>query len=187
MFLQRRQRQAFMLSLMPRTPTASENPITVVGLDPGLANLGLGAVREAGKDAVYLDSALIRTSSKQAQDERLEHLYHAVGDFLDSHHPHALAIEDQYFHQRGDIAFKVGQAVGVCLLAAKHHGVDVVSYGPMQVKQALVGLGKASKAQVAYMVRALLHLKKMPDSSHAADALALALTHISSRRIGALG
>jgi crossover junction endodeoxyribonuclease RuvC len=57
----------------------------------------------------------------------------------------------------------------------------------MQVKQALVGSGKASKAQVAYMVRALLGLKKMPDSSHVADALALALTHLSSRRIGALG
>ena len=187
MFLQRHHRKAFMLSLMPRTPTASENPITVVGLDPGLANLGLGAVREAGKDAVYLDSELVRTSSKQAQDVRLEHLYHAVGDFLDTHQPHALAIEDQYFHQRGDIAFKVGQAVGVCLLAAKHHGVAVVSYGPMQVKQALVGSGKASKAQVAYMVRAMLELKKTPNSSHVADALALALTHLSSRRIGALG
>ena len=197
MFLHNQQHKAFMLTTMPKTPTprtptpktptASENPIIVVGLDPGLANLGLGAVREAGKDAVYLDSALIRTSSKQAQDERLEQLYHAVGNFLKLHQPHMLAIEDQYFHQRGDIAFKVGQAFGVCLLAAKHHGVEVVSYGPMQVKQALVGSGKASKAQVAYMVRALLGLKKMPDSSHVADALALALTHLSSRRIGALG
>ncbi len=173
--------------LSSRPTSTSSNALIVVGLDPGLANLGLGAVQEVGRDAVYVDSKLVRTSSKAKQADRLETLYNETLSFLRTHKPAALALEEQYFRQRGDIGFKVGQAVGVCLLAAKHQNIPVVTYGPMHVKQTLVGSGRASKAQIGYMVRALLSLKQIPESHHVADALALALTHLSSRRLGALG
>ena len=170
--------------LMKQVKAAS--PLVVVGLDPGLANLGLGAVREVGRDVTCLGAQLVRTTPSQTQGERLETLYTAVSDFLRAHQPDILAVEGQYFHRQREVSFKVGQAFGVCLLAAKQQGIGVAEYGPMQVKQALVGSGRASKAQVSYMVRAMLSLKETPESHHVADALALALTHLSSRQLQAL-
>ncbi len=171
---------------MVRPVNSAADTLTVVGLDPGLANLGLGAVREVGRESVCLGSQLVRTSPSQGQAERLKILYTEVAAFFDRYRPDVLAVEGQYFHRQQEVAFKVGQAFGVCLLAAEERGVTVVEYGPMQVKQTLVGTGKAGKAQVAFMVRALLHLKETPESFHVADALALALTHLSSRRLQAL-
>ncbi len=160
--------------------------LTVVGLDPGLANLGLGAVRESGREVACLGSRLVRTSPAQKQEERLAHLYEEVVNFFWLHKPDVLAVEGQYFHRQREVSFKVGQAFGVCLLAAAQQKISVVEYGPMQVKQALVGTGRAGKAQVAYMVRAMLGLKETPESHHVADALALALTHLSARQLQAL-
>ena len=166
----------------------NEQPVmVVVGLDPGLANLGLGAVREVGNQAHYLDSQLLRTPSTMPQAERLALIYEQTRDFLEQHQPQMLAIEGQYFHQQRDTAFKVGQAVGVCSLVAAHLHIPMVEYGPLQVKQSLVGSGRASKEQVRYMVRAMLNMTRLPSSHHSADALALALTHLSARRIGGMG
>lgn len=157
--------------------------LVVVGLDPGMANLGLGAVREEGRELRCLGSQLVRTGSHLPASRRLTRLYRCTRDFFQAHRPDALAVEGQYFHQQRDVAFKVGQALGVCLLAAQQLQIPVYEYGPMQVKQTLVGSGHADKAQVAYMVRALLGLTQTPESHHVADALALALTHLSYRRI----
>ncbi len=170
----------------PSRTYKESSALTVVGLDPGLANLGLGAIRETGREVTCLGSQLVRTTPAEAQAERLETLYNAVSDFFRVHQPDILAVEGQYFHRQREVAFKVGQAFGVCLLAAKQQGIGVVEYGPMQVKQALVGSGRASKAQVSYMVRALLGLRETPESHHVADALALALTHLSARQLQAL-
>ena len=168
-----------------RTP-AGERPLRVVGVDPGLANLGLGAIEERGREVRLLGAELVRTSSRQPQAQRLLRLRRSVEAFLDEHRPDALALEGQYFHHQRDAAFRVGQAVGVVLLIAAERGVPAFEYGPMHVKQALVGTGRADKAQVAYMVRALLSLPKTPDSSHVSDALALALTHLQGRRVAEL-
>ncbi|HEX7003439.1 MAG TPA: crossover junction endodeoxyribonuclease RuvC [Trueperaceae bacterium] len=169
---------------------AERSPITVVGLDPGLANLGLGAVREEGKRTRWLGARLVTTRSRSRQTDRLAQIYDEVSEFLALHKPDALAVEGQYFHQQKETAFKVGQALGVVLLAADRNGVEVFEYGPMEVKQALVGSGRASKEQVSYMVRGLLELPAdaaaRMTSHHVADALALALTHLSARRLKAL-
>ncbi len=159
----------------------------VVGIDPGLANLGLGAVEEVGNEPRLLGSLLLTTRPREAQAARLLRLRLAVAEFLAEHRPDALAVEGQYFHRQREVAFKVGQAVGVVLLTAAESGVPVFEYGPLQVKQALVGSGRADKAQVAYMVRALLKLSATPSSHHVADALALALTHLQHRRVAQLG
>jgi crossover junction endodeoxyribonuclease RuvC len=162
--------------------------LVVVGIDPGIANLGLGAVCQHGREARYLGGELVRTAAGQDQTARLYKLYTEVDEFITRFSPGAIALEGQYFHRQREVAFKVGQAVGICLLIAAQREIPVFEYGPMQVKQALVGTGRASKAQVTYMVRALLSLNTTPESHHVADALALALTHLSSYRVlGAKG
>src|SRR5690625_1301891 len=160
---------------------ANKPVLTVVGCDPGLANLGLGAVRETGRDVTWLGSELLRTSARRPLQQRLSYLHEGVRTFLSTHRPDALAIEGQYFHQQRETAFKVGQAVGVTLLAAAEFGIEVFEYGPMQVKQTLVGSGRANKGQVLYMVRALLGPDTAGLSHHAGDALALALTHLDRK------
>lgn len=166
------------------SPSTAE-PYRVVGIDPGIANLGLGAVEEHGHDARLLAAEVVRTRAHEAQAARLLALKRAVGAFLDTHRPHAVAVEGQFFHRQRDLSFKVGQAVGVVLVVAAERGIPVFEYGPMQVKQTLVGTGGAHKQQVTFMVRALLGMTRAPVDHHASDALALALTHLSSRRLGA--
>ncbi len=155
----------------------------MLGVDPGLANLGLGLVEEVRRESRLVASELITTSPRTPQHERLLLIRGRLQAFIAQHRPHELAIEGQYFHRQREVSFRVGQAVGVVLLTAAEHGLAVHEYGPMQVKQALVGTGRADKAQVAFMVRALLKLQGTPSSNHVADALALALTHLQSRRV----
>lgn len=157
--------------------------LTVLGVDPGLANLGLGVVREQRRSFTCLASSLVTTSSKLDAATRLQDIYLQVSKILQVHKPQALALEGQFFHHQRAAAFKVGQAVGVVLLAAAEQQVPVFEYGPMQVKQTLVGTGRADKAQVLFMVRGMLELPAGAISHHVGDALALALTHLSFRRI----
>ena len=156
----------------------------ILGVDPGLANLGLGAIEAHGSDARLLSTELVKTRARDDDGARLALLYDAVRAAIAAVDAEALVVEGQFFHRQRDAAMKVGQALGVVRLAAHHAGVPVSSYGPLQVKQALVGTGRADKAQVAYMVRALLRLTSAPPSHHVSDALALALTHWSAHRIG---
>ena len=158
-------------------------PLRVIGVDPGLANLGFGIVEEVGREQRYLASQVVTTNSRTPQAKRLLTSRQEFQALLATHRPHAVAIEGQYFHHQRDVAFKVGQAVGVVLLTAAEAGLPVHEYGPMQVKQALVGNGRAAKEQVAFMVRALLKLQATPTNNHVADALAIALTHLQSRRV----
>jgi len=166
--------------------TRKSDTYRVVGVDPGLANLGMGAVEEVGKQPRLLDSLMLKTSSRTLQPERLRIIRDSVTAFMEAQRPHAVVIEGQFFHQQKAVAFKVGQAFGVVMLCAADLGVPVYEYGPLQVKQTLVGTGRADKAQVAYMVRALLALPAAPVSDHVTDAIALALTHLQARRIGEL-
>lgn len=164
-----------------------EAPVRVLGVDPGIANLGLAMVEEVRREARLLGSATVKTSARQEQSQRLLHLRRELLDYIELHRPQVVAIEGQYFHRQREVSFKVGQAVGVVLLSAAELELPVFEYGPMQVKQALVGNGRADKAQVAFMVKALLKLPTELSSNHAADAVALALTHLQSRRVSQLG
>lgn len=157
----------------------------MLGVDPGLAHLGLGAVVERGRDARLGFAELVRTHPSDGDGARLTRLFDATLAAIDRLEPHALALEGQFFHRQREAAFKVGQAVGVVRLAAERRGVVVFEYGPLEVKQTLVGTGRADKAQVAFMVRALLGgAPTGPDRGHhASDALALALTHLARRRL----
>jgi crossover junction endodeoxyribonuclease RuvC len=150
----------------------------VLGIDPGLANLGLGLVEGDIRKAKHLHHVCLTTQSAWVMPRRLAYLHEEVTRLLGEYQPDAVAIENQILRRQADVAFKVGQAFGVVQLACAQAGVPVHSYGPMQVKQAVVGTGRADKEQVIYMVKATLGVREL-FNNHAADALALALTHLA--------
>ncbi len=167
-------------------PGSGARPLRVLGVDPGLANLGLGAIEEVRRDARLLGSRLVTTSSRQDQSERLLTLRRELLSFIALHKPDVMAIEGQFLRRQPQTSFLVGQAVGVVLVTAAEAGLPVFEYGPEVVKRSLVGNGRADKTQVAFMVRALLKLTAAPEANHETDAIALALTHLQARRLGAL-
>jgi len=152
----------------------------VLGIDPGLANLGIGIVEGDARRARHIHHVCVYTESADVMPRRLLYLHQELTRLIDLHQPEAVAIEGQFLRRQADVAFKVGQAVGVVQLACAQAGLTVHPYGPMQVKQALVGHGRADKDQVIYMVKASLGLREI-GSTHAADALALALTHLAQQ------
>jgi crossover junction endodeoxyribonuclease RuvC len=164
----------------------NEEAVRVLGVDPGLADMGLGAVGEHRRESTLLLAELVRTRPSDPAGVRLDAIHCALLAAIERVKPQALVVEGQYFHRQREAAFKVGQAVGVVLLAAHSRGVPVFQYGPMEVKQTLVGSGRADKSQVAYVVRALLG-REVPGGAghHVSDALALALTYLARRRIEA--
>ena len=108
---------------------------------------------------------------------RLEVLYHDMRELLEAGKPEAMAIEELFFGQNVTTGIGVAQARGVILLSAAQQSVPVFEYKPMQVKQALVGYGNATKHQMMDMTRRLLHLERAPRPDDAADAIAIALCH----------
>lgn len=151
----------------------------VLGIDPGLANLGIGVVEGDARRAACLHHECVETPSAQVIGLRLLTLHQRLSEVIDEFQPDAVALEDQILRRQADVAFKVGEAYGVVRLTCAQRGLAVYGYGPMQVKKALVGVGRAEKAQVIYMVKASLGLRTL-SNNHAADALALALTHLAS-------
>ncbi|BDP40235.1 crossover junction endodeoxyribonuclease RuvC [Deinococcus aetherius] len=154
----------------------------VLGVDPGLANLGLGLVEGDVRKARHLHHICLTTESAWVMPRRLQYLHSEVSRLLAEYQPDAVAIEDQILRRQADVAFKVGQAFGVVQLACAQAGVPIHAYGPMQVKRSLVGTGRADKEQVIYMVKASLGLGEL-FNNHAADALALALTHLAHQSV----
>jgi len=149
----------------------------VLGIDPGITNLGLGVVEQVGKQARMLHAEVIKTAHGRSAPERVGTLYRAVYQVAATYKPQAIAVEEQFFYRQNELAYKVGWAMGAVFLVADQHSIPVYGYGPPRVKQALVGQGHADKNQVAYMVRAILRLKALPRPTHLADALAVALAH----------
>lgn len=150
----------------------------VIGIDPGLANLGIGLVEGDARRAKHLYHICLTTESAWLMPRRLQYLHEELTRLLDEYQPEAVAIEDQILRKQADVAFKVGQAFGVVQLACAQADIPVHAYGPMQVKKTLVGAGRAEKEQVIYMVKAQLGIREL-FNNHAADALALALTHLA--------
>lgn len=153
----------------------------VMGIDPGIAITGYGLVQPgrqgSGKAIAY---GCVRTPARTPLAERLSLLYEDVSALISEHQPDVLAIEQLFFNRNTTTAFIVAQARGVVVLAAAQQGVQVVEYTPLQVKQAVVGYGRAEKQQVQHMVKALLNLASAPKPDDVADALAIALCHTHS-------
>ena len=152
-----------------------------LGVDPGTAILGYGVV--AGEDEpAAVAYGVLRTPSDQPMPARLLRLYEGIRALIAEHRPDVLAIEQLLFGRNVTTALAVGQARGVVLLAAAQAGMPVAEYKPAQVKEAVVGYGKAEKQQMQEMVRLLLRLPAVPHPDDAADALAVAICHVHTAR-----
>lgn len=160
--------------------------MTVLGLDPGTAITGYGLLRTEGSRLTVIDYGTLETSKGLPDAERLLNLYREAKELIARANPDAVAVEHLFFGRNVNTMLSVGRASGVLLLAAAGAGVEIAEYTPMQVKMAVVGYGVADKKQVQFMVRQLLSLKETPKPDDVADALALAICHAHSFRLGAL-
>jgi crossover junction endodeoxyribonuclease RuvC len=156
----------------------------VLGLDPGSQRTGYGVVDCQGGGERHIASGCIDVTG-QDMVVRLQRIYGAVAALVAEHRPDMIAIERVFVHRNPDSALKLGQARGVALCAAASLGASVHEYAPRAIKIAITGYGAAAKPQVAQMVRNLL-LLEMSLGADAADALAVALCHSQTRRLGAL-
>ena len=149
----------------------------VLGVDPGIAITGFGVVEYINSRFKVLDYGCIRTAAGVPLPDRLNILYDGLGRIVDIYRPNEMAVEELFFNKNVRTALAVGQARGVTLLAARQRGVEIFEYTPLQVKQAVVGHGRADKVQVQYMVKVLLCLSETPSPDDVADALAVAICH----------
>lgn len=155
----------------------------VLGIDPGTATTGYGLVRESPRgDLELVDYGTILTPAGMDQEKRLLLLYQRLNELILLHQPETGAVEKLFFRRNVTTAISVGQARGVILLALAQANIPVAEYTPMEVKQAVSGYGGADKKQVQVMVQALLQMSELPRPDDAADALAIAITHLHSYR-----
>jgi crossover junction endodeoxyribonuclease RuvC len=157
----------------------------VLGIDPGTRNLGWGVVLAEGNRTRHIDHGVLRVSEELPLEARLMHLDLALGEVLRRFRPAAAAVEGLFFHKDAQAAAKLGHARGVVLLNVAREGVALAEYAPARVKQTLTGQGRATKDQMAKMVKILLNLAEEPPHD-AADALALALTHVRRAPLDAM-
>ena len=148
-----------------------------LGFDPGTARLGYGVI-SSDPDPRAIDYGIIATDAKLPMAQRLVEIHEAVTELIQIFRPDAVAVERLFFAQNVTTAMTVGQARGVVLLAAAQRGLPVAEYAPSEVKQAVVGYGKADKRQIQEMVRIMLGLETIPRPDDAADALAIAICHV---------
>lgn len=157
----------------------------VLGIDPGVSRCGYGAVAVEGGGLVPLACGVIRTSPGEPMPARLGALFAELEGLVAELRPAAIAVERVFFQTNVRTAMSVGQASGLALVVAERAGVPIGQYTPNEVKQAVAGYGAADKAQVQAMVARLLHLPEAPKPPDAADALALAICHLSASRFRA--
>ena len=149
----------------------------ILGIDPGLATIGFGAVESVRGRPSMLRYGVITTPAGAALSIRLLQISRDMQELLETVGPDEVAVEELYFSKNVTTGMAVSHSRGVILLEIARRAIPVFAYTPMQVKQAVVGYGKAEKAQVMEMTRQLLHLPSIPRPDDAADALALAICH----------
>ena len=154
--------------------------MVILGVDPGYAIIGWGAIRYERGRYLPLAFGAITTEAHTPFNSRLLQIYRDTVTILEKIKPDAIAIEQLYFTSNKPTAVQVCEARGVILLAAEQAGVAVFEYTPLQVKCAVAGYGKAEKPQVMEMTRRLLRLKETPHPDDTADALAIAICHAQS-------
>ena len=152
----------------------------ILGIDPGYATVGFGIVDYQGMDFKTVEYGAILTEAHTEFSGRLAQIFEDMNCLLERYTPQALAVEKLYFNTNKTTGIMVAEARGVILLACAQHGVPVFEYTPSQVKQSVVGYGKAEKRQVMDMTRRILKLNAVPKPDDAADALALAICHARS-------
>ena len=152
----------------------------ILGIDPGLAIVGWGVIEYSNSKIKTIAYGAIETPAHTPTEDRLLLIYEGMRELIATYKPDDVAVEELFFNTNTTTAIRVAEARGVILMAARKHGVSISEYTPLQVKQAVVGYGRAEKKQVINMVTMLLGLDKPPRPDDTADALAIALCHAHS-------
>jgi crossover junction endodeoxyribonuclease RuvC len=152
--------------------------VKVFGIDPGSARTGYGCVQSDGSRHRMIACGAVTIPAANAFPEKLRIIHVELGVLLDRHRPDVVAIENLFHAANARSALKLGHARGVAMLAAVEAGVPIVEYTPAEVKQSVVGYGRAEKGQVQSMIQLLLGLAEPPAPFDASDALAIAICHL---------
>jgi len=152
----------------------------ILGIDPGIATVGFGVVDSMGGKLSLVSCGVISTPANTSLSSRLDRIYDDMAELIRTFSPDEIACEELFFNTNITTGISVAHGRGVILLACYKAGVPAFEYTPLQVKQSVVGYGRAEKKQVIYMVQRILKLKSAPKPDDAADALALAICHARS-------
>ena len=161
-----------------------EGIMIILGIDPGLAIIGYGLVEYKNSRFRTIDYGAITTPAGMSVVERLERIYKGMNQLFHMYDIDEVGIEELFFNKNVKTAITVAQARGVILLSCQHHAKPTYEYTPLQVKQGVCGYGRADKSQVQKMVTSFLNLKEIPKPDDVADALAVAICHAHSNRMG---
>jgi len=159
----------------------------IMGIDPGFAITGYGIVKYEGNKFSPLDYGAILTKAGVPFAQRLLQLEEGIAEIINRYKPDAISVEELFFNKNIKTAIMAAHGRGIVLAAAARSGAQVFEYTPLQVKQAVVGYGRAEKVQVQQMVKVILNLNEIPKPDDVADALAIAVCHGNSAKLSELG
>lgn len=155
----------------------------ILGIDPGIAIVGYGVIEYKNNKFKVIDYGAITTSSTMNNIKRLEKIYKGIDVLIKNYNIDEIGVEELFFNKNIKTAITVAQARGVILLACSHNNKQIYEYTPLQVKQGVVGYGRAKKIQVQEMVTSILNLNKRPTPDDVADALAVAICHAHANKL----
>ncbi len=161
--------------------TSSGQNQTILGLDPGSRTTGYGLVAEHSGELYLIETGTIRPNPNQCLSDKLSFIYSKLSTIIERFHPQEAAVEDVFVANNSASALKLGQARGAVLVACANQDLPVFTYEPTLVKKTVVGVGRAKKEQVAFMVRQLLNVKDNW-AQDCSDALAVAICHLNTCR-----
>jgi len=153
----------------------------VLGIDPGLASNGYGLVGYENKKIFPVKYGCITTDKNSIFSHRIKKIHYEIKELIVKYNPQEVAIEKLFFNKNTKTALTVSNVYGAIALTVSLAGLELYEYTPLQIKQAMVGNGRADKYQVQSMVKILLNLEKIPRPDHAADALAAAICHLHTK------
>lgn len=152
----------------------------ILGIDPGFAITGFSIIDYEGNKFKLITSGAILTEAHTSFPLRLEKIHNELNQIINEYKPDAMAIEELFFNNNAKTAINVAQARGVILVTAKLNKLPIYEYTPLQVKQAVVGYGRADKIQVQRMVKMILHEENLPKLDDTTDSMAMAICHAHS-------
>ena len=159
----------------------------ILGVDPGLSLTGWGLVESGGSDSLtMLNYGCIKTKPAESITARLTAIHLAIIGLIRENHPDEMAIEELFFSKEARTVASVGQARGAIIVAAGVEHLPVYEYNPRVIKMAMTGFGSADKSQMQKMVKTILRLSEIPKPDDAADALAIAMCHINTKKMNAV-
>ena len=155
----------------------------ILGIDPGTTIMGFGLILVKGKKFEMMNMGVLHLSKLASHELKLKRIFERTLQLVDEYKPDELAVEAPFYGKNVQSMLKLGRAQGVAMSAALYRDVPIFEYSPKKIKMAITGNGNASKEQVQYMVKNILHLDKLPTPLDASDALAIGLCYLNQNSI----